>query len=436
MFCQKCGKELVENAMFCSGCGEKTKNILNVNTAAEIPNVSNAKKKMNKKKTKVLLIIAIIIAFFIIVASIGSEDGSFEQLQNGDFNFDSDAETTTNNDAVFNENLSIEEKLEILETTASIRDIADFWTVCPEENKSDLTGIFERRFMQYLTENRSKIYSHNMKFVENLNEILGNIDSSVFLAEKDIHKILLTIEKLCAKSEDYNKYTDAMNISRGCIEVEGEIIKRIGDSSNEGDYLDEYMLEYYGAYDDWAELIIYSENSLQPGLFSGYLKYKDTKEYVSDGFEYTFDVYTIMSDREIERYFEADEIILDLMSVSVDVNTYFEEFCEIVDEYAKKYPALITDDNYLADYVGGYKDFPYEYLHKLTLNADNTFDLSVNMYEGFSEYSGTFKKEGNLIICENDDVYFELVISGENLVYHNRMEYSSNTLEDGTLFIR
>ena len=434
MYCQKCGKENADDAVFCISCGEKNNSFNNAEAAKTsnsfvVPPAKNAEVKKNKKKmkkSKKIFIIALVLFVFMIIVFAASDDESSE------YNAPENTTVGTAHDT----NLTDEEKIAVLKDSQDIGEIAEFFSVCPEDKKSEVLAIFEKSFLTYLTENRSELYSHDISFVCSISEILVKIASSFSENSEDLLLVSDKINDINLKASEYKKFSEANELIRSCKKIDGEITERIGDGANEGEYLNEYMLEYKGAYAEISELIIYSDESLSPGAFSGYLKYKDTKKYVSDGFDYTYDVYTIMSDREIEKYMKAEDITEELYDTAYDVDCSFDDLCGLVDNYAKKYPALITDENYISDYVGGYDTFPFEYLHKLSLKADNTFEMSINMYEGFVNYTGTFKKEGNLIVCENNEIYFELVISGESLIYHNTMEYSTVLLEDGTVFIR
>ena len=61
MFCKNCGKELSDDAMFCTGCGAKTN--VNVNKNDDI---SNKESTAAKNKKKLFVIIPIIISVMII----------------------------------------------------------------------------------------------------------------------------------------------------------------------------------------------------------------------------------------------------------------------------------------------------------------------------------------------------------------------------------
>lgn len=61
MYCGKCGKFVADSAMYCSNCGESTKNMLKTDVVSQNNNIKRRTKK--KMKMAVAAIMAIIVAF-------------------------------------------------------------------------------------------------------------------------------------------------------------------------------------------------------------------------------------------------------------------------------------------------------------------------------------------------------------------------------------
>lgn len=420
MFCKNCGKELTDGMNVCVGCGCDIEDTRKNSSKAE--NIGSPKKK----KKKLLIIICVAIAAVILIFYVGSSDET---------SLPEDSTQKSSNVNV--DGLSAEEKIIAWSNAGDIKSLAAFGSECEEENKKLYKDEFEKAFLNYLSVNRAKLYSHNPDYIELLSEMLGAFDKNIFSDNESMLHLLSLIEEITEKTDAYRSYLTSLDLYNNCDYFDGKITQRIENADADGEYLDEYLFEYYGLYDDWTYIIIESEDTLQKGVYSGYLKYVTTEEdYVSEGFDYTFDIYRPMTDKEVQEYLNiADNI--DKMSEEYNyTNSLFEDINDIVNDYAKKNPIRITDDSYIATYVGGYGNLPFDYLHTLTLNEDFTFDITVNIYEGMADYSGTYTKEGNVITCQSDDLYFELVMTEDSLVYHNLLDYGMNCIEESEHFVK
>lgn len=433
MFCKNCGKEIQENVVICPFCRYSKKNNSSPLHDEQLQsqqqmNTITAKKKPKKKKNTKLLIVAVIIVLFILI--IGSAGGSSDNKD----------ETTSisgiSSEKVNVEEITPEEKINAWAEAEDLDSLVAFDSECPEENKVLYSQKLESTLFTYLSKNRSKLYSHNLEFIETVGKITASIDKNMFSDDSSMSQLLILISDIVDGAENYNIYLTAREFNINCQYFDGKIIQRIGDAENEGEYLDEYLFEYYGMYDDWDNIVIRSETSLHKGVYAGYFRYIDTKDYVSDGFDYTFDVYEHMTDKEVQEYLNSSETIEKYSEEYAYVNECFEDINKLINNFAKKNPVNITDDSFFGTYVGGFDVLPFEYLHVLTLKDDGTFEISINVYEGMADYSGTYSKDGNVITCESEDLYFELVITNDALVYHNLLEYGLNCIEDGEQFVK
>lgn len=419
MFCKNCGKELADGMNTCSKCGYVREDIKKTSSDAK---GADLRKKKNKK---IFIILGVAIAAIILFFSVGSSDET-----------PSTADTTNNNNTVNVDGLTAEEKIIEWSEAGDIKALAAFGDECEEEHKKFYKLEFEKALFNYLSVNRAKLYSHSLVYIESLSEMLGTFDKNLFADNNQMFSLISAIEEITESSDKYRSYLNALDLYNNVDYFDGKITQRIGNSDDEGEYIDEYLFKYYGLYDDWAYIVIESEDSLQKGNYAGYMKYVTTKDYVSDGFDYTYAVYRPMTDKEVHEYLNSSDNLEKMAEDYSYTNSLFEDINKLVNDYAEMNPIEITDDSYVGTYVGGYGKLPFDYLHTLTLNPDYTFDISINIYEGMADYSGTYTKDGNTIVCESDELYFELVITKDALVYNNLLDYGMDCIEESEHFVK
>lgn len=450
MYCHNCGKEIPDTAINCPECGaaqdrvqptgaQQPESGSSVPPTAESQPVSSSGKPATdakkKKKKKILTIVLIVFGVLMLLSAIvGLSGGDEPSSPVGTSDEASSADAAATTKTQIDENLPFDQQLQIAADNLDFAALNRLAGACPDDMRAAFSEKSNQAAMTYLCNHKYEMYACDFDFFEKAVSDLAFVATEGYKADLPIVAVYKQLKDLAgAKSivDEYEKNTKSvMNVT--LLQGDEEVVRRI-QAHDSDEYLDEYLVKVNWMDDDY--IVIRSTTPIEKGPYYGYVKYVEDKDYVkSDGFEYTYPVYTPLTDAEVKEYQQNEGKSSELHNRLAVVDDYFYAYSTSIEKASATYATPLTASNYFGVYGGQFADNVQGRIsgseNILTLYKNMTFKMRVNTGYGFTTYDGVFSKDGNTIVCKNYTGSVTFTIAKDTLV----IDPASWTFPEGLIY--